>query len=52
MNVLEQLPDNQLRQFASQLGLGLSGATAHEVLKTIKSATLDEEARGQRGHNK
>jgi hypothetical protein len=47
---LRQLPPPQLLQYASQLGLGLSGATAREVLKTIKSAMLDEPARGQKGH--
>jgi hypothetical protein len=46
---LEQLPQPQLRQFATQLGLGLSGASAPEVLKTIKSAELDEQARGYKG---
>lgn len=47
---LRQLPSQQLLQFASQLGLGLSGAPAREVLRTIKSAKLDEQARGQKGH--
>lgn len=44
---LQQLHPQQLLQFATQLGLGLSGASAHEVLKTIMSAVLDEPARGQ-----
>lgn len=46
---LRQLPTQQLLQLASQLGLGLSGASAHEVLRTIESAKLDELARGHKG---